>query len=157
FAITDVPPVGSNAFVYQSGTNGITGGTINFNTAYAGTNGLAALWVDSENRISQTAAGSRMVVSGFEVIGSTGSGTYTQSAGLHLLGPGASAFYLGLSAGSLGRYLLSGGTLNLGSAVEYVGFDGVGVIVQNGGLHIAPRVIVGWASSGTAILNSTYD
>ena len=88
FAFANVVPVGDNASVYQQGTNGISGGTITLNFAYAGTNGINTLLVGSNNLIVQNSATSALAAS-FEIIGNVGNGSYTQNNGtLYVIGNG---------------------------------------------------------------------
>jgi hypothetical protein len=75
-------------------------------------------------------AGNSLSASGSETVGDSGAGVFNQSGGTN---NSTEALNIGLNAGSIGTYSLSGaGTLSVGGS-EVVGYNGTGIFNQSGG------------------------
>jgi T5SS/PEP-CTERM-associated repeat protein len=156
FATANVPPPGDDAFIYQSGTNGITNGTVTFNFAYAGTNGIGTLLLGSGNGIFQSDIFSRLVAQ-MESIGTTGSGVYTQINGVNsLAGAALPQLLIASSVGSTGTYSLSTGVVSNPNGYISVGEQGSGQFFEGSGLVTASRLFVGNQISGIVEAQGTY-
>ena len=154
-SLKTVPADGDAVNVLQSGTVGVANTIVNYN--YSNYNaGLASLAIDSNNGISQTAPGTRMVVAGNEIIGIAGVGLYSQITGNHTIG---GELHLGEQASGSGTYLLTGDATLTSGGTEYIGYTGSGTVTQSGGTNVvgtmfAADLVVGQGGAGTYTLNS---
>jgi hypothetical protein len=94
-----------------------------------------------------------------EYIGYNNAGSFTQSGGTNTVPPywlGGNV-YLGYNPGSVGAYTLSGGTITVTGGGEFVGYSGVGLFAQSGGMNSTPRsaIYLGYnaGSTGTYTLS----
>ena len=133
-----VVPAGSNAFLLQSGTNGVVGEVVNYNYNYPTNSGIANLTIDSSNTLSLALANSSLAVSGQTIIGNIGTGAFTQSSGTVTLEntlAGNPSLIVGNSTGANGSVTLSGGIFRSLDGETIGNGGGKGTFLQSGGLH----------------------
>ncbi len=122
---------------YGTGTFTQSGGTHTVGQLYLGYNYL------SNGSYSLSGSGS-LSVSGYEYVGNVGTGTFTQTGGTHTVGQ---KLFVGYNSSSVGRYILSGGTVSAGSA--YIGGSdtaagGIGSVTVAGGTFTVPGLLKVW-------------
>jgi len=132
----------------RSGSNGLMrlGGTAQFATPdlFVGQNGTGVLEVEPGARLDVN----RDAGTNFRV-GNSGDGTVLQTGGA-VTQPGNGAMYLGYEAAAVGRYTISGGTLDQGSLTIGGYNGGRGIFTQTGGDVFARRdVRLGRGPGGT--------
>jgi hypothetical protein len=148
FDFADVPSAGTDVYVGQLGTNGISNGVVTLNYAYPGLNGLDELVVSDGNTVVQNSASSRMVTF-YEFI--VGGAHYTQNDGTHIIASnGSGNQLLLLSEGNdVGTYTLNGGVFDTSAiSAESLGSDGTGNFIQTGGTHNASWIQLGGSIGG---------
>lgn len=140
-ATASLPAGSDNVILRQSDA---TNRTVNYvNTVMF----LNSLTIDATGTGTMTLAQTQdhMGVSS-EIIGFNGSGTYIQSGGTNA----ATSLTLGLHAGSVGTYVLSGsGDLSGASSTRTIGASGTGVFTQSGGTHSASSIVLGRNAGGS--------
>ena len=72
----------------------------------------------------------------YEKIGVLGTGVFNQSGGTNNFSNWGWALYLGYNAGGNGTYNLTGGQLTTPNCPDYIGYSGIGAVVQSGGTNM---------------------
>jgi hypothetical protein len=100
---------------------------------------------------SYTLSATGLLSGSFQTIGDTGTGVFLQTGGLNSFVSNNGLLTLGSTSTGNGTYTLNAGTIT-GSNIEYIGYQGQGTFVQNGGLNSTNLIdmsSVGGASSYT--------
>jgi hypothetical protein len=130
--------LGNGVFTQTGGTHTLNG--TGYNGLYLGYN------PGSFGTYTLSGTGN-LTVNGYEAVGTYGYGNFIQTAGTHAIN-GTAGLYIGNGSGGGGTFTLSGGTLSLTNATEYVGYSEVGVFNQTNGAHSAGGISVGTNPGG---------
>lgn len=139
--VTEVGLWGTGVFNQSGGTHTITG------NYWLEVDGSSLGGAPAGSGTYNLSGSGSLSVTGDEYIGDLGTGTFNQSGGTHTATAQGHNLNLGVRAGSIGTYNLSGtGFLNTYS--EYVGYKGTGVFNQTGGTHTPLILTLGAATGG---------
>ena len=140
--------LGNGAFNHTGGTNNVVSLRLGHEASGVGTYTLSAGTLNAGDAANPNVYG---FLNG-TVVGYAGSGNFVQTGGAHAITQGSFAgLLLGYLPGSVGSYRLDNGTLNvkLSNAETYLGYEGTGTFVQNGGTHTATLLTAGYTSAAT--------